>query len=57
VSPAPILDVLTRLEELGVPLHSDGQRAWPARPVPPDVAAAVRQCNHQVARLVGRRDV
>jgi hypothetical protein len=56
-SRTPILDTLTRLEELGVPLQSNGKRTWlrweDARKVPADVRAAVRQCSHTLAKMVG----
>jgi hypothetical protein len=54
--PAPILDALTRLEEIGVELQSDGRAGWFGadwRRVPPDLAATVRQCSHQLARMLG----
>jgi hypothetical protein len=56
-SQTPILDALTRLEDLGVQLQSDGRTVaipwqdW--RRVPPDLHAIVRQCRHQLARLLG----
>jgi hypothetical protein len=56
-SATPVLDVLTRLEESGVSLHSNGARVWTDGLVPADVAAAIRQCNHQLARLIGKGDV
>jgi hypothetical protein len=56
-SPAPVLDVLTRLEELGVGLESDGRGVWFAgdgwRRVPPDLKALVHQCSHQLAQMRG----
>ncbi len=56
-SDTPVLDVLTRLEELGVDLLSDGDTVWFApgdwRRVPDDVLAAARQCKHSLARLLG----
>jgi len=56
-SPAPVLDVLIRLEHLGVELESDGRtckvpyRDW--RRVPAEVHALIRQANHQLARMLG----
>jgi uncharacterized protein (DUF3820 family) len=56
-STTPILDVLTQLDDLDVELQSDGSRAWVAaedwRRVPPDLHALVRQCSHQLARMIG----
>jgi hypothetical protein len=57
-SPTAILDVLTRLDDLGVQLGSDGASVWftgeGARRVTPDLEAVVRQCNHRLAKLLGR---
>jgi hypothetical protein len=54
-----LLDALTRLDALGVELHSDGRRVWigggDSRRVPADLAALVRQCGHRLARLMGKR--
>lgn len=54
-----VLDVLTRLAELGAELHSDGQMVWVKatdwRRVPPDLHALIRQCSHEPARTIGRR--
>jgi hypothetical protein len=57
-SPTAILDALTRLEDLGVELLSDG-RTVSYRPgdwerVPPDLRRIVDQVRHQLARLLGR---
>lgn len=56
-SEAPILDALTRLEEAGVDLASDGHAVWLRgddwRKVEPDVMALVRQQSHLLAGLVG----
>jgi hypothetical protein len=56
-SPAPLLDALTRLGDLGVELVSDGRGVWFAddgwRRVPPDLKAVVKQCSHQLAGLLG----
>jgi uncharacterized protein (DUF3820 family) len=56
-SKTPLLDALTRLEALGVELESDGQSVsirWPDwQRVPQDLAAVIRQCSHQLARLLG----
>jgi uncharacterized protein (DUF3820 family) len=57
-SKTPLLDVLTMLDDLGVELESDGRsvsipwRDW--RRVPPELHAVIRQCNNQLARLLGR---
>lgn len=55
----PILDVVIRLEELGVTLQSDGRRAWVGADdwgrVPPDLHALIRQCAHTLASMVGAR--
>jgi hypothetical protein len=57
-SPTPVLDVLVRLEDLGVQLHSDGASVYvPGRDrhrVPPDLHSLIRQCAHQLARLLKR---
>ncbi len=57
-SPTPILDALVQLDDLGAELRSDGRsvlmRDEDYRRVPPDLQAVVRQCNHQLARLLGR---
>jgi hypothetical protein len=55
-SHAPLLDVLTRLEDLGVRLHSDGRAVWFGAGydrVPPDLRAIVHQCRHRLAVLIG----
>jgi hypothetical protein len=56
-SGTPVLDALTRLEDLGIDLASDGRRVWFAdddyRRVPPDLDALVRQVNHSLARMLG----
>jgi hypothetical protein len=52
-----VLDTLTKLEELGIALRSDGRRVWTDRPLPPELAAALRQCNNRLARLVGKGEV
>jgi hypothetical protein len=56
-SPTAILDALTRLEALGVELHSDGATVWVRDGwdrVPPDLNAVVKQASHQLARLLGK---
>jgi hypothetical protein len=57
-SKTPVLDVLTRLDDLGVELESDGNTVsipWPHwRRVPEDVKGIIRQCNNQLARLIGK---
>jgi hypothetical protein len=56
-SATPILEALTRLDALGVELASDGHSVrfagdgW--RRVPPQLQALVRQCNHDLARMLG----
>jgi hypothetical protein len=56
-SPTPILDTLTRLEDLGVELVSDGRRAevpWPeAQRLPDDLRETLRGCQHTLARMIG----
>jgi hypothetical protein len=56
-SATPILDVLTKLDDLGIEVKSDGRRAWIPWPdnqqCPPAVMALIRQCNNQLARLIG----
>ena len=56
-SPTAMLDVLTRLDDLGVQLHSDGRAAWVGgddyRRVPPDLRALVKQCSHELAKMIG----
>jgi hypothetical protein len=55
-SPTPVLDVLTRLEALGIALHSDGTTCWVRDGwdrVPPDLRALVKQCSHSLAVLLG----
>ncbi len=57
-SETPILDVLVRLDSIGVALHSDGAEVWVPPPynvrVGPDLAALIRQCSHELAQLIGR---
>jgi hypothetical protein len=57
-SPTPVLDVLTRLDDLGIELESDGHSvAIPLQDwqrVPPELHALIRQCSHQLARMLGR---
>jgi hypothetical protein len=52
-----ILDVLTRLEDTGIQLHSDGLRAWvdweDSKRVSQELLAIVSQCSHQLARMLG----
>ena len=56
-SPTPILDTLTRLEDLGVEVVSDGRRAevpWPeAQRLPDDLRETLRGCQHTLARMIG----
>jgi hypothetical protein len=57
-SATPILDVLTRLETIGVELLCDGRSVW-YRPgdwqrVPPDLRRLEDQCRHELARMLGR---
>lgn len=57
-SKAPVIEALTRAEDLGVELESDGSSVrfvgdgW--EQAGPDLRATVRQCNNQLARLLGR---
>jgi hypothetical protein len=57
-SPTPVLDVLTQLDDLGIELESDGHsmqvplQDW--QRVPPELHALIRQCSHQLARMLGR---
>jgi hypothetical protein len=57
-SPAPVLDVLTRCEELGISLQSDGSRVdfagdgW--RKATPELRRTVKQCSHLLAGLLGK---
>jgi uncharacterized protein (DUF3820 family) len=58
-SPAPLLDVLTRLDDLGITLKSDGQAIHFAtvedwRRCPADLRDTIRQCNHQLATMLLR---
>ncbi len=57
-SPTALLDVLTRLEDLGIDLQSDGRTVWVPWPdvqrIPLDLRAVIRQCSHQLARLLGQ---
>jgi hypothetical protein len=57
-SNTPLLDALTQLEDLGVTLRSDGSSCWiPYRDlpkVPPDLQDVVHQCNHQLAKMLGK---
>jgi hypothetical protein len=59
-SQTPILDVLTRLDELGMELQSDGVRAWvkweDSKRVPQELLAIVSQCSHQLARMLGNKE-
>jgi hypothetical protein len=58
-SQTPILDALVRLEEVGVELVSDGRQVryagegWRVMRDHPDLDAVVRQCGHQLARMLG----
>ncbi len=56
-SPAPILDALTRMDEMGIEVCSDGRSVWldceNYRKTPPDLQAIIRQCSHQLAGLLG----
>lgn len=59
-SPVPLLAVLTRAEELGVELRSDGQTVefatgedW--RRADPELRATLRQCRHTLAKMMGKR--
>jgi hypothetical protein len=58
-SPAPILDVLTRLEDLGVELQSDGRKVWVGgqdyHKVPEELHVLIRQCSNLLARMLGKK--
>jgi hypothetical protein len=60
-SPTAVPDVLTRLEALGIELVSDGRsvnyKGTDYHRVPLDLRALVRQCSHQLARMMGNRTV
>jgi hypothetical protein len=55
-SKTPVLDVLTRLDEIGVELLSDGKsvryRPGDWQRVPPDLRRVVAQCGHDLARML-----
>ena len=55
LSETALLDVLTQLEDLGFEPRSDGKTVWIDRPeaVSPGLLALMRQCSHQLARLLG----
>jgi hypothetical protein len=57
-SPTPVLDVLMKLDEIDVELCSDGRTAWidnaDQQRVPPALHAIIRQCRHQLARMLGK---
>ena len=59
LSPTAILDVLTRLEDLGIDLQCDGRKAWVSaedyRKVPADLHVVIRQCSNTLARMIGKR--
>jgi hypothetical protein len=56
-SPTALLDVLTRLEEAGVNLDSDGRRVWvrweDGQRLPSDLRTLIHQCSHSLAKLLG----
>jgi hypothetical protein len=56
-SGAAILDVLVQCEELGIELLSDGQtvRFHDNHRAPPGLRSLLRQCSHDLARLMGRQ--
>jgi hypothetical protein len=56
-TPAPILDALIEAERLGRTLHSDGQECQLEndRRASPALRAALRQCNHGLAAMLGKR--
>jgi hypothetical protein len=58
-SPTPVLDVLTQLDELGLELVSDGKAVRVAAQdvprVPAELLRLVRQCRHELARLLRQR--
>jgi hypothetical protein len=57
-SPTAVLDVLTRLEVLGIELESNGRRVWlryeDYSRVSPDLRALIRSCSFQLAKRMGR---
>jgi hypothetical protein len=56
-SPTAVLDVLIALECLGIEIRSDGQAVQLGRcreNAPPDLLALVRQCNNQLAQMLGK---
>jgi hypothetical protein len=59
-SQTPILDALTKLDALGVDLKSDGKSVWlfpeDEKRVPPHAHSLIRQCSHQLAGMLGKRD-
>jgi hypothetical protein len=56
-SPTPLLDVLTRLDDLGLVLVSDGERVWVPWPdcdvLPPDLRELIHSCSHSLAVRMG----
>jgi hypothetical protein len=56
-SAAPVLDALIGLDGLDVELCSDGASVWVPpedwRRVPQDLHSIIRQCRHQLARMIG----
>jgi hypothetical protein len=57
-SATPVLDVLTRCEELGIRLRSDGAAVGFAGPedwkkATPELRNLVRQCRHSLAKMIG----
>lgn len=60
VSDTAVLDVLTGLEDLGIELKSDGKTCWVPYPdcqkVDAALAGLIRQCSHDLARMLGDHD-
>lgn len=56
-SETAILDVLIQSDELGIELHSDGRTVTLATPdrAPPRLRELVRQCQHDLARMMARQ--
>jgi hypothetical protein len=56
-NPTAALDVLIQLQEMGIELCSDGRAVWVPgehyRLVSADLRATIRQCCHELARMIG----
>jgi hypothetical protein len=57
-SPTAVLDVLLKCEELGIELHSNGRSVSVSdyHAVTSDLHVLIRQCRHQLARMIGRTE-